>query len=72
MLWVPWTSKRTNVSIIDQIGSHKMTLEEMICKQKLTYFGHVMRGEGLEKSVMLGMGGGSRKRGNKIENKIVG
>ena len=34
-----------------------------MAKQKLTFFGHVMRGAGLEMSVMMGMGGGSRSRG---------
>jgi len=35
----------------------------MILKQKLSYFGHVMRGNGLEKSIMLGMGSTARGRG---------
>jgi len=35
----------------------------MILKQKLSYFGHVMRGNGLEKSIMLGMESGARGRG---------
>jgi len=35
----------------------------MILKQKLTYFGHVMKGNGLEKSIMLDMGGRGRARG---------
>jgi len=38
-------------------------LENLRLRRKLAYFGHVVRGEGLEKAVMLGMGGGSRSRG---------
>ena len=39
------------------------TLEDRIAKHKLSYFGHVMRSNGLEKSVVLGMGEGKRGRG---------
>ena len=62
MLRVSWTEKRTNASIMQQIGTEPMLLNA-ITKQKLTYFGHVMRAEGLEKSVMMGMGDGQRNRG---------
>ena len=40
-----------------------LSLEAMICKQKLSYFGHIMRADGLEKNVMLGKVEGSRRRG---------
>jgi hypothetical protein len=50
------------LSVLDEIGSDS-TLEQKVLKLKLAYFGHVVRGEGLEKTVMLGMGNGSRSRG---------
>ena len=62
ILRIPWVEKRTNPSIDDQVGVC-ITLEEMMAKQKLKFFGHIMRGTGLEKSVMVGMGGGSRSGG---------
>src|SRR6267154_4759457 len=62
MLRIPWTAKRTNKSVAEEI-SVNMPLQGMITKQKLSYFGHVMRVNGLEKSIMLGMGGGQRGRG---------
>jgi len=40
-----------------------MSLQTRITKLKLSYFGHVLRGDGLEKSIMLGMGNGCRGRG---------
>ena len=63
LLRIPWTARRTNKSVIEEI---KVTnpLEALIKKQQLSYFGHIMRRENsLEKSIMLGMGRGSRKRG---------
>jgi len=62
MLRVPWTAKITNESIMAQIGEKKNMLENMRLRRRLAYFGHVVRGEGLDKEVMLGMGGGSRLR----------
>src|SRR5271163_4103463 len=62
MLKISWTEKRTNVSITEQIGE-STRLEDKITRQTLSYFGHIMRSNGLEKSVMVGMGGGSRSRG---------
>jgi len=52
----------TNASVREEIGPF-MPLENRIRKQKLLYFGHVARANGLEKSTMLGMGEGSRGRG---------
>ena len=40
-----------------------MTLDRVILKQKLTFFGHIIRAQGLEAEVMLGMGNGARSRG---------
>src|SRR5437868_1494026 len=56
LLRLPWTAKRTNHSILDEIKPKK-SLEAMVVKQKLTYFGHVMRTmKPLEKSIMIGEG----------------
>jgi hypothetical protein len=65
MLRVPWTAKRTNVSVLQEIGQMrgKLTLQEKATRQKLMYFGHVMRTNGLEKEMMLGCGEGKRGRG---------
>ena len=63
LLRIPWTARRTNKSVIEEIKAIN-PLETLIKKQQLSYFGHIMRRENsLEKSIMLGMGGGSRKRG---------
>ena len=62
MLRIPWTAKRTNESVRHQVNA-TTTLATTVLKQKLTYFGHVVRAEGLESSVMLGMGEGKRERG---------
>jgi len=62
MLKVPWVVSRMNESILQQVGTTTSFLN-LIEKQKLSYFSHVMRGDGLEKSIMMGMGDGSRGRG---------
>lgn len=63
LLRVPWTAKRTNVSIVDQIKPI-CSLEAKMNKLKLTYFGHVMRAENsLEKTLMFGKVEGRRGRG---------
>ena len=60
---VPWTAKRSNQSILKDI-SPRISLEGMMLKLKLQYFGHLMRRvESLEKTLMLGGIGGRRKRG---------
>ena len=63
-LWrVPWTARRSNQSILKEI-SHECSLEGMMLKLKLQYFGHLMRRvDSLEKTLMLGAIGGRRKRG---------
>ena len=55
MLGISWTEKRTNLSITNEL---KLTtsLLQTIHQQQLSYFGHVLRGEGLEATIMLGMG----------------
>src|SRR5271163_707024 len=62
LLRIPWTAKRTNESVQSEIGTD-MTLDRVILKQKLTFFGHIIRAQGLEAEVMLGMGNGARSRG---------
>ena len=60
---VPWTSRRSNQSILKEI-SPGCSLEGPMLKLKLQYFGHLMRRvDSLEKTVMLGRIGGRRRRG---------
>ena len=60
---VPWTARRSNQSILKEI-SPGCTLEGMMLKLKLQYFGHpVQRVDSLEKTLMLGGIGGRRRRG---------
>ena len=60
---VPWTAKRSNQSILKEI-SPGCSLEGLIMKLKLQYFGHFMRRfDSLEKTLMLGGIGGRRRRG---------
>ena len=60
---VPWTARRSNQSILKEI-SPGISLEGMMLKLKLRYFGHLMqRVNSLEKSLMLGGIGGKRRRG---------
>ena len=63
LLRVPWTSKRSNQSILKEI-SPGISLEGMMLKLKLQYFGHLVRRvDLLEKTLMMGGIGGRRKRG---------
>ena len=60
---VPWTSRRLNQSMLKEINS-EYSLEGLILKLKLQYFGHLMRRvDSLEKILMLGGIGGRRRRG---------
>ena len=60
---VPWTARRSNQSILKEI-SPGCSLEGMMLKLKLQYFGHLMRRvDSLEKTLMLGEIGGRRRRG---------
>ena len=60
---VPWTARRSNQSILKEI-SPGISLEGMMLKVKLQYFGHLMRRvDSLEKSLMLGGFEGRRRRG---------
>ena len=63
LLRVPWTARRSNQSILKVINPG-CSLEGMMLKLKLQYFGHLMRRvDSLEKTLMLGGIGGRRKRG---------
>ena len=62
---VPWTARRSNQSIVKEI-SPGISLEGMMLKLKLQYFGHFMqRVDSMEKILMLGGVGGRRRRGQK-------
>ena len=63
LLRVPWTARRSNQSILNEI-SLGCSLEGMMLKLKLQYFGHLMRRvDSMEKTLMLGGSGGRRRRG---------
>ena len=63
LLRVPWTARRSNQSILKE-SSPGISLERMMLKLKLQYFGHLMRRvDSLEKTLMLGGIGGRRRRG---------
>ena len=63
---VPWTERRSNQSILKEI-SPGISLEGMMLKLKLQYFGHLMRRvDSLEKTLMLGGIGGRRRRGQRM------
>ena len=63
LLRVPWTARRSNQSILKEI-SPGISLEGMMLKLKLQYFGHLMRRvDSLEKTLILGGIGGRRRRG---------
>ena len=62
---VPWTARRSNQSFLKEI-SPGCSLEGLMLKLKLQYFGHLMlRADSLEKTLMLGGIGGRRRRGQK-------
>ena len=63
LLRVPWTARRSSPSILKEI-SLECSLEGLMLKLKLQYFGHLMqRGDSLEKTLMLGKIEGRRRRG---------
>ena len=62
---VPWIAKRSNQSILKEIGP-EYSLEGLLLKLKLQYFGHLMRrADSLEKTLMLGKIEGKRRRGDR-------
>ena len=62
LLRVPWTARRSNQFILKEI-SPEYSLEGLILKLKLQYFGHLMRTDSLEKTLLLGKIEGRRRRG---------
>ena len=63
LLRVPWTARRSNQSILKEMSSG-CSLEGLMLKLKLQYFGHLMRrADSLEKTLMLGKIEGERRRG---------
>ena len=69
---VPWTARRSNQSILKEI-SPGISLEGMMLKRKLQYFGHLMRRvDSLEKTLMLGGIGGRRRRGRQRMRQLDG
>ena len=72
LLRVPWTAGRANQSILKEISS-KYSLEGLMLKLKLQYFGHLMRrADSLEKTLMLGKTEGRRRRGRQRPCEMVG
>ena len=71
LLRVPWTARRSNQSILKE-RSPEYSLEGLKLKLNLHYFGHLMqRTDSLEKTLMMGMIEGRRRRGG-TENEMVG
>ena len=69
---VPWTARRSNQSTLKEI-SPGISLEGIMLKLKLQYFGHLMRrAESLEKTLMLGGIGGRRRRGRQRVRWLAG
>ena len=69
---VPWTARRSNQSILKDI-SPGCSLEGMMLKLKLQYFGHLMRSvDSLEKTLILGGIGGRRRRGRQRMRRLDG
>ena len=63
LLRVPWSARKSNQSILKEVSS-EYSLEELMLKLKLQYFGHLMRRtDSLEKTLMLGAVGGRRRSG---------
>ena len=72
LLRVPWTARRCNQSILKEI-SPGISLEGMMLKLKLQYFGHLMgRADSLEKTLMLGGIWGRRRRGRPRMRRLDG
>ena len=69
---VPWTARRSNQSILKEI-SPESSLEELILKLKLQYFGHLMRRtDSLEKTLMMGKTEGRKRRGQQRTKRLDG
>ena len=69
---VPWTARRSNQSILKEI-SHEYSLERLMLKLKLQYFGHLMgRTDSFEKTLILGKIEGRRRRGRQRTGSLEG
>ena len=69
---VPWTARKSNQSILKEINPG-ISLEGLMLKLKLQYFGHLMRRvDSLEKTLMLGGIGGRRRRGRQRMRRLDG
>ena len=67
---VPWTARRSNQSILKEI-TPEYSLEGLMLKLKLQYFGHLMgRADSLEKTLMLGKVEGGRRRGQQRTRRL--
>ena len=62
LLRIPWTARKTNQSVLEEIQP-QCSLESMVVKQRLSYFGHIARSKGIEHDIMLGKVQGKRRRG---------
>ena len=72
LLRVPWTARRSNQSILNEI-SPECSLEGLMLKLKLQYFGHLMqRADSFEKTLMLGKTEGERRRGQQRMRRLDG
>ena len=72
LLRIPWTARRSNQSILKEI-SPACSLEGLMLKLQLQYFGHLMqRADSLEKTLMLGKIEGGRRRGQQRMRQLVG
>ena len=72
LLRAPWTARRSSQFILKEI-SPRISLEGMMLKLKLHYFGHLMqRVDSLEKTLMLGRIGGRRRRGRQKMRRLGG
>ena len=72
LLRVPWTARRSNQSILKEINP-ECSLEGLMFKLKLQYFGHLMRrADSFEKTLMLGKFEGRRRRGRMTEDEMGG
>ena len=70
LLRVPWTARRSNQSILKEIGP-EYSLEGLMLKLKLQYFGHLMqRSDSLEKTLTLGKTEGGRRRGQQRMRRV--
>ena len=72
LLRVPWTERRSNQSILKEINP-KYSLERLLLKLKLQYFGYLMqKADSLEKTLMLGKIEGGRRRGRQRMRRLDG